>query len=181
MVDDALLTAFVCRSINAFKQLEQQIHDMAVNVCKGELTNDLPDHAMQRMPKGIPDFSSADPASIQIRCYYAESLIARILTERIFQPFLFTLHRRHEVANHLFEETSQKMRQSSPRKEAVWRQQTLHAAYTCSAATNKVAAKIVEEILYEVGPFMAVDASEQLVAAVRLIVKTAAEAWRYAR
>lgn len=76
------------------------------------------------------------------------------------------------------------MRSKSTRKEALWRQRTLHAAYTVSCAKqsiNKIAAIIVDEIVNAIKHFANPTRWEQLTVAVRRIVKTAAETWRYAR
>ena len=79
---------------------------------------------------------------------------------------------------------SAKLRQKSIRREALWRQHTLHAAYTVSSAKqsiNKIAAVIVEEILGELEHFANPAQLEHITVAVRRIVKIAAETWRYAR
>lgn len=79
---------------------------------------------------------------------------------------------------------SDKLRHKSIRREAVWRQHTLHAAYTVSSAKqsiNKVAAVIIEEILGELEHFANPSQMEHITVAVRRVVKMAAETWRYAR
>ena len=79
---------------------------------------------------------------------------------------------------------SEELRNRSRRKETVWRQHTLYAAYTSPAAkktTNAVAALIVDETMRRIGPLVDPDQLELANAAVRRIVKLAGETWRYAR
>lgn len=79
---------------------------------------------------------------------------------------------------------SDHLRKKSTRREALWRQRTLHAAYTISSAKqsiNKIAAFIVDEVVEAIKYFSNPTRWEQVTVAVRRIVKTAAETWRYAR
>ena len=170
-------------SIDAFTQLRKQISDVAVERCKGSLGR-TPEKLLKDIPAEVPDFLADTPASIQLRAAYVQHTISRILSYRIFQPFLFTLSRRHEAADRLFQAMSQKLRHDSFRREAFWRQQTLHAAYTVSSAKqsiNKIAAVIVEEIMEEIEHLTCPDEREQTKVAIRRIVKISAESWRYAR
>ena len=151
--------------------------------CK-EVSGHPPEHIMQKIPTQMPDFFSNSEASFELRAAYVEHVVSRILTQRVFQPFLFTLSRRNDSTDQLFQTMSQKLRQKSIRREAVWRQQTLHAAYTVSSAKqsiNKIAAIIVEEIMDEIKYFTCPTQYEQVTVAIRRIVKIAAETWRYAR
>lgn len=79
---------------------------------------------------------------------------------------------------------SDHLRKKSTRREALWRQRTLHAAYTISSAKqsiNKIAAYIVDEVVDAIKYFTNHHRWEQVTVAVRRIIKTAAETWRYAR
>lgn len=79
---------------------------------------------------------------------------------------------------------SDQLRKKSTRREALWRQRTLHAAYTISSAKqsiNKIAAYIVDEVVDAIKYFTNHHRWEQVTVAVRRIIKTAAETWRYAR
>jgi hypothetical protein len=79
---------------------------------------------------------------------------------------------------------SRKLRYKSIRKECVWRQHTLHAAYSVSSAKqsiNKVATVIIDEIVNQIKHFADPKHLEKIITAVRRIVKIAAETWRYAR
>lgn len=79
---------------------------------------------------------------------------------------------------------STKLRHKSTRREAVWRQHTLHAAYSVSSAKqsiNKVATVIIDEIVNQIKYFADPKHLEKITTAVRRIVKIAAETWRYAR
>jgi hypothetical protein len=76
------------------------------------------------------------------------------------------------------------MRAKSTRREAVWRQQTLKAVYTASDAkqsVNVIAALIVDDIVDQIKHFSDPNQTGAITAAVRSIVKVAAETWRYAR
>ena len=170
-------------STDAFTRLRDQIENLTAQHCKGKVSN-VPEDLLKDIPCGIPDFFSDTPASVQLRGFYVQHMISTILTKRIFQPFLFTLQRRLEGADHLFQTMSQKLRSESFRREAFWRQQTLHAAYTVSNAKqqiNIVAAVIVDEITEVVQQLMYPREQESIKAAIRQIVKLSAESWRYAR
>ena len=132
----------------------------------------------------MPPFLSNTTASIQLRAAYVEHMISTIITRRIFKPFLFTISLRRGSPDQLFQCWSENMRRKSTRKEALWRQRTLHAAYTVSSAKqsiNRIAAVIVDEIVDAIKHFAQNVYWEQITAAIRKIVKIAAETWRYAR
>ena len=115
---------------------------------------------------------------------YVEHTISAIITRRIFEPFLFVLSGRLRPADELFVEMSQNLKRKSIRREALWRQRTLHAAFTAASAKqsiNRIATRIVDEIIDAVKPFAQRARWQHVTAAVRHIVKTAAETWRYAR
>ena len=79
---------------------------------------------------------------------------------------------------------SRKLRYKSIRKECIWRQHTLHAAYSVSSAKqsiNKVATVIIDEIVDQIKHFADPKHLERIITTVRRIVKIAAETWRYAR
>jgi len=161
-----------------------EIINLGREYCKGSLTEVLPSYASSKKPADLPDFTSDSAASIGIRAAYVQHIISYTLTIQVFQPFLFTLSRRHEPANRLFEDMSRQLRQKSTRRESSWRQHTLHAAYTAPSAkqaVNKAAADIVKEICSDIKYLLSYDEEEQVHAAVRRIVKIAAETWRYAR
>ena len=157
---------------------------MATEHCRGPLTKDLPSYVTSNIPAKLPDFSSDSSSSVGLRSLYVQHAITRTLTLRIFQPFLFTLSHRHAQANRLFEDMSRQLRQKSTRRESSWRQHTLHAAYTAPSAkqaVNKVAGDIVNDICSEIKYLIYPGGQEHIQAAVRRIVKIAAETWRYAR
>lgn len=113
-----------------------------------------------------------------------EHLISTIISRRVFQPFLFTISLRRGNPDLLFQSMSDHLRKKSTRREALWRQRTLHAAYTISSAKqsiNKIAAYIVDEVVDAIKYFTNHHRWEQVTVAVRRIIKTAAETWRYAR
>lgn len=122
--------------------------------------------------------------SARLRAAYIEHIISSVITRRIFTPFLFTLSPRQRSTDQLFQSWSDHMRDKSTRKEALWRQRTLHAAYTVASAKqtiNKVAGNIVNEIIDAIKGLALPTQLEKITEGVRRIVKTAAETWRYAR
>ncbi|KAL8958641.1 MAG: hypothetical protein Q9193_004344 [Seirophora villosa] len=128
----------------------------------------------------MPPFLVDTPASTRVRTAYVQSLISAIINNRIFQPFLFT----HSELEDTFAELSEYFRGKSTRKEAFWRQRTLLAAFSCGSSKdriNNVATHIVDEIVANIKAFTDGSKRTQMRAAVKQIVKKAAETWRYAR
>lgn len=170
-------------SDDAFHHLHKQILDLALEHFRDSI--DAPPKTITKsIPGKIPPFFSSSESSIKLRAAYVEHLVSSIITRRVFKPFLFTISLRHGSPDKLFQNWSDHMRSKSTRKEALWRQRTLHAAYTVSCAKrsiNKIAAIIVDEIIDAIKHFANPARWEQLTMAVRRIVKTAAETWRYAR
>lgn len=170
-------------SDDAFHHLYKQISDLTLEHF-GENIDGVPTEVAKAIPPTIPPFFSNTQSSIQLRAAYVEHLISKIICRRIFQPFLFTISLRHGSPDLLFQSMSDHLRKKSTRREALWRQRTLHAAYTVSSAKqsiNKIAAFIVEEVVGAIKCFTDQTRWEQVTVAVRRIVKTAAETWRYAR
>jgi hypothetical protein len=102
----------------------------------------------------------------------------------VFGPFLFSLGRRYDKADSLFSSMSHHIREKSTRKEAIWRQQTLLAAFTSSGAKQRIntaAGTVVEEIVSAIKNFADPKEEEGIKVAVKRIVKIAAETWRFAR
>ena len=173
-------------SQDAFKLLEKQIDDLAMEDFADAL-EDPHQGATLAIARVIPSSSSptglTEP-SAQLRIGYVEHTISAIITRRIFQPFLFVLSDRLRSADQLFVEMSQNLKRKSTRREALWRQRTLHAAFTAAGAKrsiNRIATSIVDEIIDAVKPFANRARWQHVTATVRRIVKTAAETWRYAR
>ncbi|MCJ1385437.1 hypothetical protein MMC17_008560 [Xylographa soralifera] len=170
--------------VKAFRQLRTEITRLATNSCSGELADDLPSYIKDEIPASLPDFSAGSASSIRLRASYIQHLISRTLNLRIFQPFLFTLDQRQEAADPLFEDWSHSLWKKSAKREAIWRQQTLQAAYTARTAkeaTNKIAGQLVAEISGEIQYFVSKDESEAVQGALKRIVKLAVETWRHAR
>ena len=79
---------------------------------------------------------------------------------------------------------SNQLRGKSTRKEAIWRQHTLVAAFTSSGAKqriNSAAGSVVEEIVNAIKYFTNPSEEDAIRVSMRLIVKLAAETWRFAR
>lgn len=110
--------------------------------------------------------------------------MSKLITYRVFGPFLFSLGRRYDKADSLFLSMSHHIRDKSTRKEAIWRQQTLLAAFTSSGAKQRIntaAGTVVEEIVNAIKHFADPREEEGIKIAVKRIVKLAAETWRFAR
>lgn len=142
--------------------------------------SEIPSHVARGLPPNLPPFLVDTPASALVRIAYVQSLISNIIDRRIFQPFLFTYA---ELDNN-FNEWGECLRGKSTKREAIWRQRTLHAAFSCASSKpriNTFAASVVDEVITAIKPFAGRTRREQLKAAVRKVIKTAAETWRLAR
>ena len=123
-------------------------------------------------------------ASRCLRSAYIQHLVSTTLCHRVFEPFLFLLGLSHQRSDDLFRTMSTDLRNKSFRKEAVWRQHTLSAAYTsqeAKATTNSMAGAVVKRIMNQISPFAHSRHLDIIHTAVKRIVKLAAETWRYAR
>ncbi|KAI4193251.1 MAG: hypothetical protein LQ346_003973 [Caloplaca aetnensis] len=166
-------------SFEAFGTLWQQISALAEDFCH-DCPAQLPSEVARSIPSSIPHFLVDTPASARLRIAYVQSLISNIIVHRIFQPFLFT----HEDLDDTFNEWAQYLRGKSTKREAIWRQRTLHAAFSCRSSKekiNKFAGQIIDEIVVTVKPFVDKSKRAEMTSAIKQVVKTAAETWRYAR
>ncbi|KAI9371916.1 hypothetical protein BJX61DRAFT_534374 [Aspergillus egyptiacus] len=164
-----------------------QLHRLIVDLSRDHfsyLPIDPPQEVVSKLPPELPSFLDNTRASRELRAAYVQDFVSKILTYRIFHPFLFTLGRRYDKADILFQMLSMDIRRKSVRREAFWRQQTLKAAYTTSDAKesiNVVAAVIVDEISNHLKHFADPRHMDSLLTGIRRIVKLAAETWRHAR
>ncbi|KAF2753242.1 hypothetical protein EJ05DRAFT_224310 [Pseudovirgaria hyperparasitica] len=136
------------------------------------------------IPSELPPFLANTPPAKHVRTAYIAHLISTILTRRIFSPFLFSLPRSDTATDTLLASMSSHLQLKSTKKEAIWRQHTLTAAFQCDGAKaqiNSVAGSVVEDITAALKPFALPAARSDVNAAVRRIVKLAAETWRLAR
>lgn len=182
-----LINQFPCSSLDCFGQLSRQIALLA-EYYFAYLPHDPPKDVLSRIPSELPSFLDNTAASCELRSAYIQHIISETLNRRIFQPFLFTLHNRpdKENADAYLQALSVDIRRKSVRRETLWRQQTLRAAYTASNAKqsiNAVAGRVVNEIMQLITPFADPRPGrlDTLAVAVRRIVKLAAETWRLAR
>ena len=132
----------------------------------------------------MPDFTQQTEAARQLRAFYIQHKVFKVLTMRVFQPFLFTLDCRCGGADVLLQSLSIGIRSKSERRESVWRQITLRTAYGGSQAKkaiNLVGHKTVEEIFGEVKWFTDEDEWPSLISSIQFVVKTAAQLWRCAK
>ncbi|KAJ4990236.1 hypothetical protein SVAN01_04327 [Stagonosporopsis vannaccii] len=167
----------------SFSQLQKQIIDLAATHFK-HLPVRPPHEDLAQVPHNLPSFLGDTPASRQVRAAYIAHTVSKLITYRVFGPFLFSLGRRYDKADSLFLSMSHHIRDKSTRKEAIWRQQTLLAAFTSSGAKQRIntaAGTVVEEIVNAIKHFADPREEEGIKIAVKRIVKLAAETWRFAR
>ncbi|KAJ4343228.1 hypothetical protein N0V87_000450 [Didymella glomerata] len=167
----------------SFSQLQKQIIDLAATHFK-HLPVRPPHEELAQVPHNLPSFLGDTPASRQVRAAYIAHTVSKLITYRVFGPFLFSLGRRYDKADSLFLSMSHHIRDKSTRKEAIWRQQTLLAAFTSSGAKQRIntaAGTVVEEIVNAIKHFADPREEEGIKIAVKRIVKLAAETWRFAR
>jgi len=139
---------------------------------------------LAELPAGLPSMLNNSEASAILRQAYVQHTISKYLCYRIFQPFLFSLGKRYDKADTLFQAMSNQLREKSTRKEAVWRHYTLLAGYTAynSKKNQQVAAAaVIEEIASYVKPFADPSKMDVVTSGITRIVKYAVETWRYAR
>jgi hypothetical protein len=152
--------------------------------CFVELPATTPKERMLLIPDEIPTFMDTTAAAGEIRACYIQYMISSILHDRIFQPFLFTLRRRYGGVDTFLQSLSKDICRKSERREAIWRQTTLRAAYTVSKAKeaiNVVTAAIADEIVDEIKHFAHHSGWPAIVFRIQRIVRSAAEMWRFAR
>ncbi|KAL5121400.1 hypothetical protein ACEQ8H_000868 [Pleosporales sp. CAS-2024a] len=167
----------------SFSQLQKQIVDLATTHFV-HLPVRPPAEDLAQVPSNLPSFLGDTIASRQVRAAYIAHTVSKLITYRVFGPFLFSLGRRYDKADSLFLSMSHHIRDKSTRKEAIWRQQTLLAAFTSSGAKQRIntaAGTVVEEIVSAIKHFADPREEEGIKIAVKRIVKLAAETWRFAR
>ncbi|KAH8733057.1 hypothetical protein GQ44DRAFT_734949 [Phaeosphaeriaceae sp. PMI808] len=170
-------------SLVSFSQLQKQIIDLATTHFV-HLPVRPPAEELAQVPSNLPSFLGDTVASRQVRAAYVAHTVSKLITYRVFGPFLFSLGRRYDKADSLFLSMSHHIRDKSTRKEAIWRQQTLLAAFTSSGAKQRIntaAGSVVEEIVNAIKHFADPREEEGIKIAVKRIVKLAAETWRFAR
>ncbi|KAF2253423.1 hypothetical protein BU26DRAFT_222640 [Trematosphaeria pertusa] len=167
----------------SFTQLQKQILDLATTHFV-HLPVAPPPEDLALIPTTLPSFLGDTTASRQLRSAYVAHTVSKLVTYRVFGPFLFSLGRRYDKADSLFSSMSNHIRDKSSRKEAIWRQQTLLAAFTSSGAKQRIntaAGTVVEEIVNAIKHFADPREEEGIKIAVKRIIKLAAETWRFAR
>jgi len=170
-------------SREGFHQLAVQIAKVS-RECFVELPATISKERMFVIPDEIPTFMDTTAPAGEIRACYIQYLISSILHVRIFQPFLFTLRRQYAGVDTFLQSLSKDICRKSERREAIWRQTTLRAAYTVSKAKeaiNVVTAAIVDEIVDEIKHFAHHSAWPAIIGGTQCIVRSAAEVWRFAR
>ena len=106
------------------------------------------------------------------------------MVHRIFDPLLFVLQASEDKTTaEALAQVASAIKNKSTMKESCWRQQTLFAIYSSAGAKekiNKVANQIINEIYLAIRPFTVSKWNNCILEALRKIVKTAIEVWRYA-
>jgi len=177
------LANIIASSLVSFTQLQRQIIDLATTHFV-HLPVRPPPEDLAQVPSNLPSFLGDSIASRQVRTAYIAHTVSKLITFRVFGPFLFSLGRRYDKADSLFSSMSHHIREKSTRKEAIWRQQTLLAAFTSTGAKQRIntaAGTVVEEIVNAIRHFADPKEEEGIKIAVKRIVKVAAETWRFAR
>lgn len=170
-------------SIEAFHQLASSIAALSFEHFFNSPPA-LPKDILRLIPPEIPDFRGQTEAARKLRAFYIQHKVFQVLTQRIFKPFLFTLNCRCGGIDTFLQRLSVGIRSKSERREIAWRQITLKTAYAgaqAKKATRLVGHRIVEEILSEIKWFTDKDDWPSLTFRVQLVVKAAAELWRYAK
>ena len=144
----------------------------------------MPNEVVEKLPSKLPSILLDTDLSKQLRIAYIEHLVSNIITHQIFEPFLFTLAARRKSMDNLVMEWSESLRERSKKRETLFRQYLLHAAYTSSSAKqsiNKVAVIIVDKVVDAIKPLTKQANWEHVRVGIRRIVKLAVETWRHAR
>lgn len=144
---------------------------------------DPPTEILKKIPRGIPQFLDNTAVSRELRAAYIQHYISKILTYRIFYPFIFTLGQidKEDTASQIL---STDTTPSSVHHEPEWRQQTLKAVYSTSDATkaiNTVVGTVQDEIMDHIKHFADPHHLDDLILRLRRIIELAAETWRHAR
>ena len=107
-----------------------------------------------------------------------------ITVHRIFEPLLFILQASEDKTTaEALAQVSSAIKNKSTMKESCWRQQTLFAIYSSVGAKekiNRVANQIINEIYLAIRPFTISKWNNHILEALRKIIKTTIEVWRYA-
>ncbi|RPB24721.1 hypothetical protein L211DRAFT_807271 [Terfezia boudieri ATCC MYA-4762] len=168
--------------IDAFTTLTKDIVDISTKFL--DLPRMPPGDVIAEIPSNLPNLLADTDASRILRQAYIQHVISTILCKRIFSPFLFSLANRYDNADSLLKAMSSHLRKKSTRREAVWRNYTLIAAYTANSAKQHAATAattVIDEIITKIRPFAEPDNLDRISAGVRRVVKYAIETWRYAR
>ena len=172
-----------CLSADAFSRLAQQILELSTTFFT---TNYMPPplEKLYSLPPKLPYFLEDTPSANHLRAAFVCHSISSIITLRIFTPFCFGLDGEERHLNSIFSTMSRQLRAKSTRKEALWRQQTLNAAFTTADAKKKInsaAQEVIEEIISSIKDFSNPQDADAIRTGLRRIVKLAVETWRYAR
>ena len=170
-------------SHESFNSLQNQISDLAMRYFREGPTH-LPSEVLEKIPANLPSMIMNTDSSRQLRVAYIEHIISSAIVHQIFDPFLFTLAMRRKSMDELLREWAEGLREKSRKRETIFRQQILHAAYTSPSAKqsiNQVAAIVVDNIVEDIKHFAAEANWEHIRVGIRRVVKLAIETWRYTR
>ena len=171
-------------SYDAFNSLQSQISHLAARYFGDGPVRRPPDEVLGKIPTRLPSILLNMHCSKQLRVAYIEHLVSNAITQQIFEPFLFTLAVRRKSMDNLITEWSASLREKSAKRETIFRQHILHAAYTSSnskQSINTAAGIVADRIFAAVKLFADSTNWHSINVGIRRIVKLAVETWRYAR
>ncbi|KAI5289623.1 hypothetical protein KEM54_003554 [Ascosphaera aggregata] len=165
------------------------LHTMVVNFSKenfGHISGSPPSKVIDKIPSSLPPFFDNTASSRELRAAYAQHTVFRILTQRIFTPFLFTADGGEDECNisAFLATLATNISRTSALRGSFWRQQTLKAAFGAPGAgalANEIAFRTVKDIVDELRYFSDSTQTDSICTGARGIVKLALETWRFAR
>ncbi|KAI5306888.1 hypothetical protein KEM56_006587 [Ascosphaera pollenicola] len=166
-----------------------KLQTMVVNFSKenfGHISSPPSSSILEKIPASIPSFLDNTASSRELRAAYVQHVVFKILVRRMFTPFLFTAEGNPDNSpiSEYLATLSSNIARTSARRESIWRQHTLKAAYSVPGAgplANEVAFRLVKEIMDELRHFSDPTQTEVMYSGARRIVKLALETWRLAR
>jgi len=144
----------------------------------GSLAPDMPD---------MPDITGSTECARELRSLLAQHRMFEVLHRRIFRPFLFTTGDDGSDdcgLEELLTTISRMIRGKSVRREALWRAITLRAMFSSPRAkksVNAAATATLNEIVEALTQLAPPERPDELLQALRAVVKDAVALWRQAR
>ncbi|RPA78748.1 hypothetical protein BJ508DRAFT_328922 [Ascobolus immersus RN42] len=170
----------------AFEALMNAIVEISKQFSVLPTTDPVPRYALDYLPAGLTWelIRSPNPSSQYLRQSFVQHTISRLLCQKIFNPFVFTLTKSSNRISTYLQTLSEDLRKKSTRREAVWRMYTMSAVFQTSSskkAASIIATTVQEEIIDLLSPFLEARRLDSFKSSLGKIVKLAVETWRYAR